>query len=129
MKTFLYLRVLAGILFLISCSGEQDTLKQAHEVHLESAATAQELHKTLSILQNRALPPSQKSRVDSLSQLLDQWQEALLEVPGFEHEHTHEGPHEHKPAPAMTAESMLDYQIQAKEAILSIQMQLEAISL
>jgi hypothetical protein len=55
--------------------------------------------------------------------LVELWEESVIEVPGFEHAHEHTEGHEHKPAPQMTDESMLQYQRSAKEAIQSIRAQ------
>jgi hypothetical protein len=121
MKTILYALPLA---FAFSCGGsdqKSQMLIEANELHLESVSIASKLEKSLDSLGQRA-SAAEKIRLDSLAHLVEVWEESVIEVPGFEHEHT-EG-HEHKPAPQMTDESMLEYQRNAKEAIESISAQL-----
>ncbi|WP_025764635.1 hypothetical protein [Dyadobacter tibetensis] len=128
MKNFIFPPVLLALLTFSGCAPKKDanTLIQAHKLHLESIAIAQELESTFQTLQKRNLPTAHRQKVDSLNQLLHLWEASLIEVSGFDHEH--EGAHEHKPAPQMTEESMLEYQLQAKQAILLIQKDLEEFS-
>ena len=67
-------------------------------------------------------------KLDSLHNLVELWEEGIVEVPGFEHEHHHgkgEHHHEHKPVPQMTDESMLEYQRNTKVAIEELQKDLK----
>jgi hypothetical protein len=94
----------------------------ANTIHLESMAIKEKLDSGLA---ERKLDASARhdssliEKLDSISRLAELWEEAIVEVPGFEHAHHHEtaGHHEHKAAPQMTDESMLDYQKNAKLAI------------
>jgi len=122
MKTFLYALPLA---FAFSCGGsdqKSQMLTQANELHLESVSIAAKLEKSLDSL-GRYASAAEKIRLDSLAHLVELWEESVIEVPGFEHAHEHTEGHEHKPAPQMTDESMLEYQRNAKEAIQSIRAQ------
>ncbi|WP_414617642.1 hypothetical protein [Dyadobacter sp. 32] len=95
-------------------------LIEANQLHLESVSIAGKLEKSLDSLSQQA-NAAEKIRLDSLAHLVELWEESVIEVPGFEHEHT--GGHEHKPTPQMTDESMLEYQRNAKKAIQSIRAQ------
>lgn len=124
MKTILYALPLA---FTFSCGGsdqKSQMLIQANELHLESVSIASKLEKSLDSLGQHA-SAAEKIRLDSLAHLVELWEESVIEVPGFEHAHEHTEGHEHKPAPQMTDESMLEYQRNAKEAIQSIRAQAE----
>ena len=124
MKTIIYALPLA---FAFSC-GRSDQksqlLIQANQLHLESIRIAGKLEKSLDSLAQHA-SANEKIRLDSLAHLVELWEESVIEVPGFEHAHEHTEGHEHKPAPQMTDESMLEYQRNAKEAIQSIRAQVE----
>ncbi len=124
MKTIIYALPLA---FAFSCGGsdqKSQLLIQANQLHLESVSIAGKLEKSLDSLGQHA-NATEKIRLDSLAHLVELWEESVIEVPGFEHAHQHTEGHEHKPAPQMTDESMLEYQRNAKEAILSIRAQAE----
>lgn len=124
MKTIIYALPLA---FAFSCGGsdqKSQLLIQANQLHLESISIAGKLEKSLDSLAQHA-SANEKIRLDSLAHLVELWEESVIEVPGFEHAHEHTEGHEHKPAPQMTDESMLEYQRNAKEAIQSIRAQVE----
>ncbi|KAA0992610.1 hypothetical protein [Dyadobacter aurulentus] len=111
--------VVSGLLFF-QCTpdhGKSDELIQANNLHLESIAIAENLEEKLVTLRKDHRDPAVMARIDSLLNVIEAWQEAVIEVPGFKHHHEH---HEHKPAPEMTDQSMLDYQKNAKEAIMEV---------
>lgn len=121
LKSIILKVTVAGL--LVSCSRNQEKsteLIQANAAHLESIAIAGKVENTLDSLRG-AKPDSTVSRLaDSLAGVVESWKDAVIEVPGFAHQHDHGGHHEHKPAPDMTDESMLEYQLQAKKAILEV---------
>ncbi|MGX5855045.1 hypothetical protein ACWKW6_15440 [Dyadobacter jiangsuensis] len=80
-----------------------------------------QLEQKLDSLSTLAKDDVARSQLDSLKRLIGVWEENMIEVPGFAHAHDHaHGAHEHKSAPPMTDESMLDYQRQSREAIVEL---------
>ena len=126
---------LALTFILTACSNDKaksDKLIEANKVHLESVAILENVESGLHVMKKLAETKQDSLRLhklDSLENLIELWEEGVVEVPGFEHEHHHEkgGHHEHKPTPQMTDESMLEYQLNAKEAIESLQRDLKNI--
>lgn len=100
-------------------SPKSPELLEANRLHLEAMKLSQQLEHELDSLGLLARNVGEKSAIDSLKNLIEVWEENMVEVPGFPHAHGN-GPHEHKPAPAMTDASMRDYQRQSKEAILEL---------
>ncbi|WP_031529294.1 hypothetical protein [Dyadobacter crusticola] len=124
MKTIIYLVPLALMLGCGDVQQKSEALQKANQVHIESMDIATSVEKSLDSLRRENIVPPEKSRLDSIARLVAEWEEAVIEVPGFEHAHQHTEGHQHKPAPQMTDESMLEYQLNAREAIESIRMQL-----
>lgn len=111
--------LLAIFLTAAACSRQEEKspqLIEANRLHLEAIEISQELESKLESLSSHAKSDAKKSQIDSLKSLIEMWEENMIEVPGFAHAHDH-GAHEHKSAPPMTDESMLDYQRQSREAI------------
>ena len=102
-------------------------LVEANRLHLEAMKISQQLEQKLDSLSPLAKDgSSEKSQIDSLKNLIEVWEKHVIEVPGFAHEHAHEhGAHEHKTAPPMTDESMLEYQRQSRQAIAELQEAIE----
>lgn len=117
--------LLMAVLMTLSCSpGHEKSpeLIEANRLHLEAMKISEDLEQKLDSLLPLAKDDVEKSRIDSLKNLIEVWEENVIEVPGFAHSHDHaHGAHEHKVAPPMTDGSMLDYQRQSKEAILELQ--------
>lgn len=113
------------VLTTFSCSSGNEKspeLIEANRLHLEAMKISEHLERKLDSLAPLAKDDLEKSRIDSLKNLIEVWEENVIEVPGFPHAHDHaHGAHEHKTVPPMTDASMLDYQRQSKEAILEIQ--------
>lgn len=107
-----------------SCSGRNEKsheLIEANRLHLEAIKISGQLEQKLDSLSARAKDDLAKSQIDSLKDLIEVWEESMIEVPGFAHAHDHaHGAHSHKSAPPMTDESMLDYQRQSREAIIEL---------
>jgi len=125
----------AFCLFLLnSCSDEKTKSKaliEANKVHLESVAVHESVEKEIEEKKKSAAANNTSGillKLDSLHNLVELWEEGIIEVPGFEHEHHHgKGEHhnEHKPVPQMTDESMLEYQRNTKVAIEELQKDLK----
>lgn len=107
-----------------SCSRQNEKspeLIEANRLHLEAMKISVQLEQKLDSLSTLAKDDVAKSQLDSLKKLIGVWEESMIEVPGFAHAHDHaHGAHEHKSAPPMTDESMLDYQRQSREAIVEL---------
>lgn len=118
------------ILALSACQKKHQqnpVLQQANQEHLDAIRIHSEIKDLLKLSQTNSTD-SRQNQLDSLNELIQLWEESAIEVPGFAHttndEHHH---HEHKPAPAMTDESMLAYQQNAKKAILELKAGLESV--
>lgn len=115
--------LIAVILTAASCAREEKSpqLIEANRLHLEAIEISKELEPKLESLSSYAKGGAEKSQIDSLKALIEMWEENMIEVPGFAHVHAHgTHTHEHKSAPPMTDESMLDYQRQSREAIVEL---------
>jgi hypothetical protein len=88
-------------------------------VHVESIKMQEEIERDLDSLKKL---PEFKVQADSLAEILENWEAALIEIEGFEHVHKHGEHHHHKhsPAPDMTDEQMLEYQQNTKSAIVEL---------
>jgi len=122
MKKISLLAGLIAINMLCCCTNQKEKsqdLIEANKLHLESIAMHERVEAELSAWKNKANEHNDlETKLDSLHNLVKLWEEGVVEVPGFEHAHNDgEHHHEHKPAPQMTDESMLEYQRNAKEAI------------
>jgi hypothetical protein len=108
----------------LSCSrGNEKSpeLIEANRLHLEAMKISEQLEQNLQSLSAKAKDDVEKSEIDSLKNLIEVWEENVIEVPGFAHAHDHaHGAHSHKSAPPMTDGSMLDYQRQSREAIIEL---------
>lgn len=121
MKTITKIFILFFVIATFACSSQQDKndiLSEANRVHLQAAEIHHRLENQLDSAKTATHDSSRIKMLDSLSNLVELWEESMIEVPGFEHEHDHSGGHHHhKPAPSMTDESMLEYQQNAHTAI------------
>lgn len=117
----MYDKIQLGLLLLAitSCTSktkDDSQLRQAADVHLHAIEIQKQTEAKLRTLsESTSLTDQQRNKVDSLSKILALWEKGLIEVPGMPHDH--HGEHEHKPAPKMTAGSMLGYQEQMLKAI------------
>lgn len=120
MRSKIYCVGILGV--LMACSGKQEPselLKKANEIHVASVKLQEEIEIDLDSLKKL---PELKFQADSLAEVLENWEAALIEIEGFEHEHKHGEHHHHKhsPAPDMTDEQMLEYQQNTKSAIIEL---------
>lgn len=103
----------------LSCTNNNEPnqlLKDANTIHLESLKIQEQIESQLDSLKKL---PNFKFKADSLAEVLEEWEGALLEVEGFEHVHKHNEHHDHKHtvAPTMSDQQMLEYQQNTKKAI------------
>ncbi|REA60853.1 hypothetical protein DSL64_13170 [Dyadobacter luteus] len=121
MKTIGKIFILFFVIATFACSSQQDksdVLSEANRVHLLASEIHHRLENQLDSAKTATHDSFRIKMLDSLSNLVELWEESMIEVPGFEHEHDHSGEHHHhKPAPSMTDESMLEYQQNAHTAI------------
>lgn len=116
------------ILALSACQKnhqQNPVLQQANQEHLEAIRIHTDVKKILKTPLPNATE-SQRNRLDSLSELIQLWEESIVEVPGFPHS-TDDHHHHHKEMPKMTDESMFTYQQNAKKAIIELRAGLETI--
>lgn len=118
--------ILTSVIWITACGGssekEKQLLSEASAVHNQAVALARDLKTHL-----EQLEMDSTVSVDSVrlwKQLLAQWNEELVEVPGNEHEHDHEHDHDHShdhhhhgSSDQVTASEMLDIQRDMKERI------------
>ena len=120
MKSKIFCVGILGV--MMACSekqGSSDLLEKANEIHIESIKMQEEIERDLDSLKKL---PEFKVQADSLAEILENWEAALIEIEGFEHVHKHGEHHHHKhsPAPDMTDEQMLEYQQNTKSAIVEL---------
>ncbi len=92
-----YLFILS-LLVLIACQDNKPDpqLVQAFEVHKSSLATFDSLLVELRTLKSQSLSPQQQDELTQLAKAGAQWEEQLVEVPGFDHGEGHDhGGHGH----------------------------------
>ncbi len=116
--------------FVYGCSDstkKDPTLEKAFQVHQQSLKTAKEARELLEKI------PAKDESVSRIQSRLENWNENLIEVPGFEHEHNHEdGDHHHhhhggsRPTMDLSPEDMLAVQQQLLDTILAIKKELLA---
>lgn len=120
MKSKIFFLSILGV--VMACSGKPEPgelLKKANEIHVASVKLQEELENDLDSLKKL---PDLKLQADSLTEVLKNWEAALIEIEGFEHEHKHGEHHHHKHSPKsnMTDEQMLEYQQNTESAIVEL---------
>lgn len=120
MHYFLVIVLFLSLLLSYGCSSNEKhdpVLTQANQVHLEALDLHEAMELKLDSLRAQVVSPSD-SRLDSLAEALAEWEGRLIEVPGFEDQHDHEGhEHDHRPAPELTPDQMLAVQREFLEEI------------
>ncbi|GLU50894.1 hypothetical protein Dfri01_03550 [Dyadobacter frigoris] len=125
--------LLATLLIIIICACQKTNYKGpelilANEIHLESIRIHENIETEITEKKQKAIINKDLVRVqklDSLSAILELWEDGVVEVPGFGHEHQQGEHHEHKLAVQMTDESMLEYQKNSKQAIEELQQEIK----
>ncbi|MGD1947433.1 MAG: hypothetical protein ACFB0A_14505 [Croceivirga sp.] len=87
------------LLVLLSCGEAKKSpeLEEAFKIHNEALAIRGEMSKKLSELQankDSIFVETHAATLSAIGTSLEEWDEQLVEVPGFEHEHDHSG-HDH----------------------------------
>ncbi|MBN8653215.1 MAG: hypothetical protein J0L67_17435 [Cytophagales bacterium] len=113
------------LLWLTACgasSKEDKVLQEAADVHNTALLMVEELETTL---KQNTFPADSASAILAA---IEVWKNDLVEVPGNEHHHEHEG-HNHSHEPVnVTAEEMLQLQLELKQRIEKIKKRVEALS-
>ncbi len=136
LKIKLQLSIAVILSFVSGCTRDtapSQTLTEANRIHLAAIALHEKVEERLEELKKKSQTDRNgllASKTDSLQKLVELWELGVIEVPGFSHRHerkpgTH---HEHKQAPKMTDDSMLDYQKSAFLAIEEIAGEMDKIS-
>lgn len=112
--------IIIGIItLLIGCNNNKKShsdLQKAFEFHQEAIKIRQITDKDMSLLngnKDSSFIKTYKRDLDSISILLNSWDEVLIEVPGFDEDHDHSGhdhDHDHDKLPELTAEQHLEVQ-------------------
>ena len=116
-KFFSLTILLLVIIFSCSHSHKSDPLlKEAFLLHEQSIKTAQEVERIM-----QELPDSNQYRLNIESRLAN-WNDNLIEVPGFDHDHSHHGhnhshDHGHRPPIELTPEDMLMVQRELLDSV------------
>lgn len=154
--TIFFILSFAVCLSILSCNNDttaktdqkdQEILKEAAKIHNEAIniglALAPQLEqfrqtKNSINIQGRALTPVELKfveKVDRLNASHNYWQQHLIEVPGFGHDHSHDHAghdhsdhsHQHSSGPDLSADQMLQAQQDIRDSILMIQQQVKVI--
>ncbi len=128
------------LFFMLSCSEQKDPkLVEAAKLHNEATAIQASIEAQVEGIDSllTILAEKKKTMVDAnaiakldsaagslraVSAAMEEWEGNLIEVPGMPHEHAtgEHHHHEHKPAPDMSAEQMLQVQQETKKGIEAI---------
>ncbi|MEM7109323.1 MAG: hypothetical protein AAF519_13950 [Bacteroidota bacterium] len=115
------LKVLTFLMFLVTimaCSHDKkpdENLQQAFKIHEDAVSLrnqiAGELEK-LNAMEDSLFVATHSENLDAIAGALKNWDEQLVEVPGFEEEHDHEGHdhHHHDEQTELTSEQHLQVQ-------------------
>ena len=107
------------VIFSCACSNsnsdeENALLQEANKIHLEAMAVEKEVNKQLKALDQDTF------NLDPIKERLKNWDENLIEVPGFEHDHDHDHDHDHGKALEVLPEDMLIIQQEFLDSIRAI---------
>ncbi|MEL6974352.1 MAG: hypothetical protein AAGL29_03050 [Bacteroidota bacterium] len=94
-KTLYFLTLSAGMISLLSACGEKkkdENLIQAFKLHEEAVQirqTTKDQIAKLEAITDSVFVATYSNELNSISSALQEWDEQLIEVPGFEEEHDH----------------------------------------
>jgi hypothetical protein len=111
---------------ILGCSSPKAELTEANKIHLENAAIFEVLENKLDSLQKIHTNETQNRDLQNLKQELEKLKEYMVEVPGFDHEHHHEGHnHSHETPINYTDDQILAIQKEVKSELLKIKNRIE----
>lgn len=124
---------------LVSCGDKKDPkMEEAGKIHLEAMEIEETLHEQVEGIDSLKIVLNEKKKtvtdaaaiasidstvaaLDAVAKSFEEWEENLVEVPGLAHEHHHhegeEHHHDHKPAPEVSGEQMIEIQKEIKANI------------
>lgn len=130
-----------GVL-LVSCGDKKDPkMEEAGKIHLEAMEIEETLHEQVEGIDSLKIVLNDKKKtvtdaaaianidstvaaLDAVAKSFEEWEENLVEVPGLAHEHHHhegeEHHHDHKPAPDVSGDQMIEIQKEIKANIQKI---------
>lgn len=130
-----------GVL-LVSCGDKKDPkMEEAGKIHLEAMEIEETLHEQVECIDSLKIVLNDKKKtvtdaaaianidstvaaLDAVAKSFEEWEENLVEVPGLAHEHHHhegeEHHHDHKPAPDVSGDQMIEIQKEIKANIQKI---------
>ncbi|AYQ34508.1 hypothetical protein [Runella sp. SP2] len=154
MKTFIHRTFVYGCAFalgtlgLVACGPDKDPkMEEAGKIHLASMEIEEALHEQIEGIDSLKVVLNDKKKsltdaaaiasidstvaqLDAVAKSFEEWEENLVEVPGLPHEHHHhegEEHHDHKPAPEVSGEQMIEIQKEIKANIEKIKADLESV--
>jgi hypothetical protein len=127
---------------LVSCGDKKDPkMEEAGKIHLEAIEIEETLHEQVEGIDSLKIVLNDKKKtvtdaaavasidstvaaLDAVAKSFEEWEENLVEVPGLAHEHHHhegeEHHHDHKPAPDVSGDQMIEIQKEIKANIQKI---------
>ena len=138
--------LLSAYLFSACGDNKDPKMEEAGKVHLEAMAIEESIHEQIEGIDSLKIVLSDKKKtltdaaaiasldsavaaLDAVAGSFETWEESVVEVPGLPHEHHHhegeEHHHDHKPAPDLTPEQMLEVQKESKTNIEKVKSDLE----
>lgn len=110
----------------LGCSSPKVELTEANKIHLENTAIFEVLENKLDSLQKIRTNETQNKDLQNLKHELEELEENMVEVPGFEHEHHQEGHnHSHEAPINYTDDQILAIQKEIKSELLKIKTKVE----
>ena len=125
MKTY---RFIVLFVLMMACKKSNTKLEEAHQIHLEVITLLTETENMVDSLTVTIGPKNKKERLQFFKMQIEELEKNMVEVPGFEHKHHHQG-HEHKhDAPVnYTDDQILLIQKEIKSELIKIQEKLTAL--
>ena len=140
--TFYCLLFTACCSLFTACGDKKDPkMEEAGKIHLEAMEIEETLHEQVEGIDSLKIVLNDKKKtvtdaaaiasidstvaaLDAVAKSFEEWEENLVEVPGLAHEHHHhegeEHHHDHKPAPDVSGDQMIEIQKEIKANIQKI---------
>lgn len=116
-----HLILIPSIFLFITCSKEtkkDPLLVEAFQIHEKSMSLAKDVKEMLDVMSEN------DSVIMNIEQRFNNWEEMVIEVPGFEHNHDHDHDHDHhhhhEQELNLTPQQIFDIQVELKDSITAI---------
>jgi hypothetical protein len=110
----------------LGCSSPKVELTEANKIHLGNAAIIEVLENKLDSLKKIGTNETQNKEIQNLMHELGELEENMVEVPGFDHEHHHEGhTHSRETSINYTDDQILAIQKEVKSELFKIKAKIE----